>query len=76
VHLSDREFEELVEAREQPWERQIEGDAEAGKLDQLAEEGRKRCVIISKGSASGSRETWFDSQPKILRDVSTSAARP
>jgi hypothetical protein len=33
-----REFEELVEAREQPWERQIEGDAEAGKLDQLAEE--------------------------------------
>ena len=33
-----REFEELVEAPEQPWERQIEGDAEAGKLDQLAEE--------------------------------------
>jgi len=30
VHLSDREFEELVEAREQAWYRQIEADAEAG----------------------------------------------
>ena len=38
VHLSDKEFEELVEAREQAWDRQIETDAEAGKLDQLAEE--------------------------------------
>ena len=38
VHLSDQEFEELVEAREQAWDRQIEADAEAGKLDQLAEE--------------------------------------
>ena len=38
VHLSDKEFEELVEAREQAWDRQIEADAEAGKLDQLAEE--------------------------------------
>ena len=36
VHLSDKEFEELVEAREQAWDRQIEADA--GKLDQLAEE--------------------------------------
>ena len=36
--LSDKEFEELVEAREQAWDRQIEADAEAGKLDQLAEE--------------------------------------
>jgi hypothetical protein len=38
VHLSDEEFEELVEAREQAWDRQIKADAEAGKLDQLAEE--------------------------------------
>ena len=38
VHLSDQEFEELVEAREQAWDRQIEADAEAGKLNQLAEE--------------------------------------
>ena len=38
VHLSDKEFEELVEAWEQAWDRQIETDAEAGKLDQLAEE--------------------------------------
>jgi hypothetical protein len=38
VHLSDKESEELVEAREQAWDRQIEADAEAGKLDQLAEE--------------------------------------
>ena len=38
VHLSDKEFEELVEAREQAWDRQIKADAEAGKLDQLAEE--------------------------------------
>ena len=38
VRLSDKEFEELVEAREQAWDRQIETDAEAGKLDQLAEE--------------------------------------
>jgi hypothetical protein len=35
---TDKEFEELVEAREQAWDRQIEADAEAGKLDQLAEE--------------------------------------
>jgi hypothetical protein len=34
VHLSDKEFEELVEAREQAWDRQIEADAEAGKFDQ------------------------------------------
>ena len=33
-----KEFEELVEAREQAWDRQIEADAEAGKLDQLAKE--------------------------------------
>ena len=32
VHLSDKEFEELVEAREQAWDRQIEADAEAGKF--------------------------------------------
>jgi hypothetical protein len=38
VPLSDKEFEELVEAREQAWDRQIEADAEAGNLDQLAEE--------------------------------------
>ncbi len=38
VRLSDKEFEELVEAREQAWDRQIEADAEAGKLDQLGEE--------------------------------------
>jgi len=38
VHLSDKEFEELVEAREHAWDRQIEADAEGGKLDQLAEE--------------------------------------
>ena len=38
VRLSDKEFEELVEAREQAWDGQIETDAEAGKLDQLAEE--------------------------------------
>ena len=38
VRLSDKEFEELVGAREQAWDRQIEVDAEAGKLDQLAEE--------------------------------------
>ena len=38
MHLSDKEFEELVEAREQAWDRQIEADAEAGKLDRLAEE--------------------------------------
>ena len=38
MHLFDKEFEELVEAREQAWDRQIEADAEAGKLDQLAEE--------------------------------------
>jgi len=37
VRLSDKEFEELVEAREQAWDRQIEADAEAGKFDQLAE---------------------------------------
>jgi hypothetical protein len=36
--LSDRAFEERGEAREQPRERQIEGDAEAGKADQLVEE--------------------------------------
>ena len=34
VHLSAKEFEELVEAREKAWDRQIE----AGKFDQLAEE--------------------------------------
>jgi hypothetical protein len=38
VHLSDEEFEELVEAPEQAWDRQIKADAEAGQLDQLAEE--------------------------------------
>jgi hypothetical protein len=38
VHLSDKEFEELVEVREQAWDRQIKADADAGKLDQLAEE--------------------------------------
>jgi hypothetical protein len=38
VHLSDKEFEELVEAREQAWDRQIEVDAQAGKMDQLTEE--------------------------------------
>ena len=38
MHLSDEEFEELVEAREQAWDRRIKADAEAGKLDQLAEE--------------------------------------
>ena len=38
VRLSDKKFEELVEAREQAWDRQIEADAEAGKFDQLAEE--------------------------------------
>jgi hypothetical protein len=27
----DKEFEELVEAREQAWDRQIKADAEAGK---------------------------------------------
>jgi hypothetical protein len=53
VHLSDSEFEELVEAREQPWERQIEGDAEAGKLDQLAEEALRdylegKCIRLEK----------------------------
>jgi hypothetical protein len=35
VHLSDKEFEELVEAREETWDRQIEAGAEAGKFDQL-----------------------------------------
>jgi hypothetical protein len=63
VRLSDKEFEELVEAREQAWDRQIEADAEAGKFDQLAEEA---LVIIAKGSASGCRETRFDSQPEIF----------
>jgi hypothetical protein len=38
VRLSDKEFEELVEAREQAWDRRIESDAGVGKLDQLAEE--------------------------------------
>ena len=38
VHLSDKEFEELVEVREQAWDRQIKAEADAGKLDQLAEE--------------------------------------
>jgi hypothetical protein len=38
VRLSDKEFEELVKAREQAWDRQIEADAEAGQFDQLAEE--------------------------------------
>lgn len=38
VHLSDKELEELVDAREKAWDRQIEADAEAGKFDQLAEE--------------------------------------
>jgi hypothetical protein len=38
VHLSAKAFEELVEAREKAWDRQIEADAEAGKFDQLAEE--------------------------------------
>ena len=38
VHLSDKEFGELVEAREQAWDRQIQTDAEAGRLDRLAEE--------------------------------------
>ena len=38
VHLSDKELEELVQAREQAWDRQIGADAEAGKFDQLAEE--------------------------------------
>ena len=38
VRLSDKEFEELVEAREQAWDREIEADAKAGKFDQLAEE--------------------------------------
>ena len=37
VHLSAKAFEELVEAREKAWDRQIEADAEAGKFDQLAE---------------------------------------
>jgi hypothetical protein len=30
-----------VEAREQAWDRQIKADAEAGKLDQRAEEVRR-----------------------------------
>ena len=55
VRLSDREFEELVEEREQAWDRQIETDAEARKLDQLAEEA------LRDYRASGSRETRFDS---------------
>jgi hypothetical protein len=38
MHLSAKEFEELVEAREKAWDRQIQADAEAGKFDQLAEE--------------------------------------
>jgi hypothetical protein len=38
AHLSDKKFEELVEAREQAWDRQIEADAEARKLGQLAKE--------------------------------------
>jgi len=57
VHLSDKEFEELVEAREKAWDRQIEADAEAGKLINWP---KKRCAIIAKGSASGFRETRFD----------------
>jgi len=36
---------------------------------------KKRCAIIAKGSASGSREARFETQPKIFRHVSTSAAR-
>jgi hypothetical protein len=52
VHLSDEEFEELVEAREQAWDRKIEADAEAGKLDQLAEEALRdyregKCIRLS-----------------------------
>ena len=35
----------------------------------------KRCAIIARGSASGFRETRFDSQPEIFRPVPTSAAR-
>jgi hypothetical protein len=31
-------LKELVQAREQPWDRQIEADAEAGKLDKQADE--------------------------------------
>jgi hypothetical protein len=40
VHLSDKEFDLKNSWRrgEQAWDRQIEADAEAGKLDQLAEE--------------------------------------
>ena len=54
AHLSDKEFEELVEAREQAWDRQIEADAEAGKLDQLAEEALRdyregKCVRLPCG---------------------------
>jgi hypothetical protein len=63
VHLSDKEFEELVEAREQAWDRQIEADAEAGKFDQLSEEALRD---YRERSASGSRETRFDSQPQIF----------
>ena len=51
VHLSDKEFDEIVEAREQAWDRQIEADAEGGKLDQLAEEALRdyrdgKCVQL------------------------------
>jgi hypothetical protein len=38
VHLPDKEFEALLEAREQAWDQQIEADAQAGKLDAFAQD--------------------------------------
>ena len=38
VHLPDKEFEALLEAREQAWDQQIEADAQASKLDGLAQD--------------------------------------
>ena len=61
VHLSDKEFEELVEAREQAWDRQIEADPAGNWINWR----KKRCAIIAKGSASGSRETRFDLSPNF-----------
>jgi len=66
VHLSDQEFEELVEAREQAWDRQIE----AGKFDQL---GRSAARLSRSEVHQAPVETRFGSQPEIFRHVSTSA---
>jgi hypothetical protein len=57
VHLSAKEFEELVEARKRHGTDRLKPTPKPGNLINWP---KKRCAIIAKGSASGFRETRFD----------------